>query len=114
MNVEEFKNLKIKCICNSFLYLASGNVIGYTCLNMSCAYFANKTYLVNICSNESIEINLFNNNKDISYGFVSSNHEEDSISDSDVILDIDEIIKIIHLCDVKKYIEKYESLILFK
>jgi hypothetical protein len=115
MNIEKYKNLQIKCICNSFL---DPNVFNdsayYYCIQSNCRYFKKKfnQCIVGIQYNK-IEINLFYN-VFYYYGIISSNFPSYYIKDNDLVISFDEAIKILKLFDVNKYIEKYESLVLFK
>ena len=114
MNIEEFKDLKIKCVCNNYLILNSTEA-GYECYHNSCIYNKSSVSLIAFYEiDDYIEINLF---KDFGYdyGIVSANNNHtDVVNDNDIVLSLNEVIKILKLCDMNKYIEKYNNLILFK
>jgi hypothetical protein len=112
MNIENFKDLNIKCVCNEFSKkIVNKTCFGYKCSNNLCKYNSSRVNVVNISYDLSIEINLFQRNV-FYYGFVSLIDEV--YDEMDIVLELEEIIKIVNLCDVNKYIEKYNDLILFK
>jgi hypothetical protein len=116
MNIEKLKDLKIRCICNEILSFHNGvKLFTYYCKNIHCYYNTDsfRTHCVVVHYNNSFEINLHRDSGVIAKGFVSSNFNG-TVLDTDLVLSPESMVDIINLCDMNKYIEKYESLILFK
>jgi hypothetical protein len=98
-----------------FEYVASLNI--KHCDGILTLY--NRNFICSGCGNDSlivvfgsnIYINLFYINRQY-FGFACSDSSE--YSEKDIILSFYEIKKVLELADFNKYIEKYNSLILFK
>jgi hypothetical protein len=117
MNLEEFKELKIKCICNvslTFIKHSNATYSSFSCLNECCSYY--KDTLI-FYKSFPTAINLIFESEVSIYGFVCNINYSNSIINSysnDIFLDGESFINLLKLCDMNKYIEKYNNLILFK